>query len=371
MSIEARKKQSGKMVYVARVKLGGKLVANRTFDRKHDAEQWEREQKHLLETGRPLAPKRSFTLGQLVTEFQQARSDGNPHTIDTDNNNLAALPATLLARPLANVHAEDIRAHLMKQLRAGKKPATVARAKTTLSALFTYAERQGVLHQPHPVRTMAKINELSVTQRSVAPAEVPTSEQLTAAISAVRRKREDIADLYEFKSLTGLRWGELRAARVSWLIERPLPQLIVTRSHSDGYDEKDPKSWRGTRPVPLSPRALAIFHRYARGKQQDEYLFTNRRGDQFKVTTVRKYPIGFHRHALRHYAASTWLRLGTPIHEVAEYLGDDPRTVLRVYAHILGEGQRRDHINRLAAAENSAATGPVTSSEKRTPELGR
>ena len=250
MSIEARKKQSGKMVYVARVKLGGKLVANRTFDRKHDAEQWEREQKHLLETGRPLAPKRSFTLGQLVTGFQQARSDGNPHTIDTDNNNLAALPATLLARPLANVHAEDIRAHLMKQLRAGKKPATVARAKTTLSALFTYAERQGVLHQPHPVRTMAKINELSVTQRSVAPAEVPTSEQLTAAISAVRRKREDIADLYEFKSLTGLRWGELRAARVSWLIERPLPQLTLRRLRREGPEVL---AWDATGPA-LTPR---------------------------------------------------------------------------------------------------------------------
>ena len=50
---------------------------------------------------------------------------------------------------------------------------------------------------------------------------------------------------------------------------------------------------------------------------------------------------------LRHFAASTWLRLGTPVHEVAEYLGDDPRTVLAVYAHVLGEGQRRDHAQRL------------------------
>jgi hypothetical protein len=69
---------------------------------------------------------------------------------------------------------------------------------------------------------------------------------------------------------------------------------------------------------------------------------------------VRKFPLGFRRHALRHYAASTWLRLGTPVHEVAEYLGDEARTVLTVYAHVLGGGQRRDFVQRLAAAESVA-----------------
>ena len=174
-------------------------------------------------------------------------------------------------------------------------------------------------------------------------------------------RRSDIADVYEFKSLTGLRWGELRAARVSWLVERPLPQLSVSRSHSDNYDEKDPKSWRGTRLVPLSPRALELFHAHAAGKSADDYLFTNRYGGQLKVGVIRKFPLGFRRHALRHYAASTWLRLGTPIHEVAEYLGDDPRTVLKIYAHVLGEGQRRDFIGRLAAAEGKRpSTGHST-----------
>lgn len=139
--------------------------------------------------------------------------------------------------------------------------------------------------------------------------------------------------------------------RVGWLIAVPLAQLSVTRSHSDSYEEKDPKSWRGTRLVPLSPRALEIFQKYADGRSVDEYLFTNRHGGQLKAGVVRKFPLGFRRHALRHFAASTWLRLGTPVHEVAEYLGDDPRTVLKIYAHILGEGQRRDFVRRLGDAE--------------------
>jgi len=40
------------------------------------------------------------------------------------------------------------------------------------------------------------------------------------------------------------------------------------------------------------------------------------------------------------------------VHEVAEYLSDEARTVLTIYANFLGEGHRRDFIQRLAAAES-------------------
>lgn len=356
--IEPRTTKEGKTYYLVRVKSGRKLVASKSFDTKRAAETWERKQKHLIETGRPLAPKRSFTFDELVTMFIDARKDGNPHTVDTDRDNLAALPKTLLARPLASIQAGDIRSHLLAQLRGGKAASTVARSKTTLSALFTFADEQGLLHQPHPVRTMKKIPELgAVAQRAVNPNEIPTPHRIATVLSALRERRSDIADVFEFMSLTGVRWGELRAIRVHWLSEVPLPQLNVERSHSDRYEEKSPKSWRGTRPVPLSPRAQEIFRQHAAGKPADAYVFTNQQGGQLSVGVARKFPLGFRRHALRHYAASTWLRLGTPVHEVAEYLGDDARTVLAVYAHVLGEGQRRDHVRRLAAAENFGRDG--------------
>lgn len=354
MSVEARTGKTGKTRYLARVRSGEVLVASKTFGRKSDAEAWEREQKHLLDTGRPLPPTRKFTLGQLVGMFLLARKRGNPHTVDTDRNNLAALPKSLLARPLTSIQASDIRDHLLAELRAGKAASTVARAKTTLSALFTYADDQGLLHQPHPVRTMKKIPELSIAQRSISLSEIPPPERVAVALESLRERRSDVADVFEFMSLTGARWGEVRAIRVSWLGETPLPQLNVEHSHSDGYDEKGPKSWRGTRSIPLSPRAQTIFRAHAAGKSPNDYLFTNRYGSQLAVGVVRKFPLGFRRHALRHYAASTWLRLGTPVHEVAEYLGDEARTVLTVYAHVLGEGQRRDFVQRLAAAEGVA-----------------
>lgn len=358
MSIESRRTKTGKTSYFVRVKAGRQLVATKAFDTKREAEAWERDQKHRIQTGRPLPPKSSFSLAELVAMFVEARQTGNPHTLDTDRNNLDTLPKALLARPLASIHGDDIRNHLLSQLRSRKKPSTVARQKTTLSALFTYADEQGLLHQAHPVRTMRKIPELSASvQRAVSPKDVPSPSRLADVLGSVRDKRPDIADVFEFMSLTGLRWGEVRAARVSWLSEVPFPQLAVESSHSDRYDEKLPKTWRGTRAIPLSPRAVSIFKQYAAGKAQGSYLFTNMKGGQLAVGVVRKFPLGFHRHALRHYAASTWLRLGTPVHEVAEYLGDDPRTVLAVYAHILGEGQRRAHAARLASAEAEIHAG--------------
>jgi integrase len=165
--------------------------------------------------------------------------------------------------------------------------------------------------------------------------------------------------------------GELRAARVFWVHEVPLTEITVHRSHSDNYDEKDPKSWRGTRrSVPLSPRARAIIAQHSLGKDPDDYLFTNSRGDQLAVGVIRKYPLGFRRHALRHFAASRWLQLGTPINEVAEYLGDDPRVVMAVYAHILGADQRREHLRRLAAAESTQSPGGHLGVTRGTSTLG-
>lgn len=67
------------------------------------------------------------------------------------------------------------------------------------------------------------------------------------------------------------------------------------------------------------------------------------------MTAPRKRP-----HMLRHYCAPQWLRAGIPINQVAEWLGDDPRTVLKVYAHVLGEQQTLEGLRRL----NELASGP-------------
>ena len=46
--------------------------------------------------------------------------------------------------------------------------------------------------------------------------------------------------------------------------------------------------------------------------------------------------------------------MGIPVNQVAEWLGDDPRTVLKVYAHVLGEQQTIEALRRL----NELTSGP-------------
>ena len=59
-------------------------------------------------------------------------------------------------------------------------------------------------------------------------------------------------------------------------------------------------------------------------------------------------------HDLRHYAASSWLRAGLPVHQVAKWLGHkNASTLLRIYAHVLGEQQE------IAALRHLDSLGPV------------
>ena len=53
-------------------------------------------------------------------------------------------------------------------------------------------------------------------------------------------------------------------------------------------------------------------------------------------------------------ADDCWSANGIPIDPVAEWLGDDPRTVLKVYAHVLGDQQTIEALRHL----NERASGP-------------
>lgn len=59
---------------------------------------------------------------------------------------------------------------------------------------------------------MRKIPDLStVAVHAVRPNEVPSEAQVTAVLAELRECRSDMADVFEFRSLAGVRWGELRA----------------------------------------------------------------------------------------------------------------------------------------------------------------
>lgn len=354
--IEKRVLKDGSVRWKARIKSGGAVVAQQTFRLKSDAETWEREQMRAIQLGTFLPPQKAKTsLGDVVASFLAARtSQVSAHSHRTDRDNLAALPAKLRARPIGSVSEADVLGFLTGQLTI-KERSTVARMRTTLSALFTYAMREKYI-ATHPVRGVALPPGASQKPAD----EWFTAESLAATLVAQHAASAHYATITEWTSLTGLRWSETRALRVADVQDVPFPAVWVRRAQSEGYDEKAPKTANGERAVPLTDRARQLAREAATGKHPERYLFTSPKGRQLRMnlyrrftrwsmTAPRKRP-----HMLRHYCASQWLRAGIPINQVAEWLGDDPRTVLKVYAHVLGEQQTIEGLRRL----NELASGP-------------
>ncbi|MFH8251483.1 tyrosine-type recombinase/integrase [Microbacterium sp. B2969] len=352
MSIERRLNRAGEPRYTARIKHMGRSVAAETFARKADAEAWEREQYRAIQFGEFIAPTQSKkTFAEVIDEFLAAR-EGQvvPHTWRTDRDNLANTPASWARMPIGTISESDVLNHLTEQLRT-KAHSTVSRARTTLSALFQFTVREK-MRLRNPVRDVPMP---SGEQHQHVHDEINafTEAELADTLEAQRKLNPAMAEVTEFLSLTGLRWSELRASRIAHLQDLPYPLLVVTRAQSDGYAEKGTKSKRSRR-VPLTRRAYEIAKQRAGGRRPNEYLFVSKTGLQLRGNLFRRYVKWTHTsndhtiHDLRHYAASSWLRAGIPVHQVAAWLGHrNPSTTLRIYAHVLGEEQEMAAISRL------------------------
>lgn len=337
------------MSWRVRLHSGGRVIADKSFSTKRAAETWERQQKEALHGGGFVSPQRAKTpVSEVAAAFLEARSGQvAPHTLRTDRDNLAALPPKFAARPIGAVSEADVLS-LLTDLLSSRAHSTVSRMRTTLSALWSWAVRQR-LTPSNPVRGV-RMPSGAVQAHEGAPL---TASILALMLDAQRERSPHGALITEWLSLTGLRWSELRALRVGDLQDVPFPAVRVLRAQSDGYAEKAPKSARGRRTVPIVARAHEIAREWAAGKGPTNYLATSATGLQLRgtyfrravawTTTSPEHTI----HDLRHFAASTWLRQGIPINQVAAWLGDDPRTVLKVYAHVLGEAQDIEALHRL------------------------
>lgn len=155
MMIEKRILKDGFVRWKARVKSGGTVVAQRTFRLKTDALTWEREQQRAIQLGGFLPPTNTkATLDEVIAKFLEARrGQVSDHSQRTDRDNINALPNKLRARPIGSISEADILEFLTAQLKI-KQRSTVARLRTTLSALFTYAMCEKYI-ATHPVRGVA------------------------------------------------------------------------------------------------------------------------------------------------------------------------------------------------------------------------
>jgi integrase len=199
-------------------------------------------------------------------------------------------------------------------------------------------------------------------------AEAWTAKELSRFLAYVRGDR--LYSLWRLAATTGMRRGEL--AGLTWraldLDDGRLSveqQLVPTRG---GVSLGPPKSSRSRRTVALDAETVGVLrdHREAQLLEGDfaggayvdaDLVFANEFGrpihpqrltERFgKLRKAAGLPTGT-LHILRHTAATLALTEGVPVHIVAARLGDDPKTVLSTYAHLLPQSDEQ-------AAERVAA----------------
>ena len=251
---------------------------------------------------------------------------------------------------------EQVDGFLKAKAAEGLGRSHVGRMRSILADALRHAERRGLVAR--------NAGALSVMPKTDAPAERQslTPAQARALLAAAEGER--LEALVVVGGSVGLRPGELTGVLWSDIdLEASPPVLTVSgsmkrrpRTSGKGYELKRgavKRSKDGRRTVALPPRAVAALKAH-RARQRHEKLaagplwddqglvFASEVGTPVDPSHLRRVFARIAKRAgleggfpylLRHTAVSLLLDDGASIEEVADLLGDDPRTLYRYYRH--------------------------------------
>ncbi|MGB9792921.1 MAG: tyrosine-type recombinase/integrase [Thermacetogeniaceae bacterium] len=183
-------------------------------------------------------------------------------------------------------------------------------------------------------------------------------DQANKFIRYCKRVRDKYAVLFVFLLKTGMRVGEALALRWSD-VDFEAGEVHVTRTVS-GRGYNPPKSKNGIRKVQLDAGTLDMLSKYRIQQNKEKLLhgggwnpenlvFCRENGERMSYATIRRVFMRMVKkagvplitiHGLRHTHATFLLKHGLPVNLVAERLGDDSKTVMTTYAHVLPSMQR-------------------------------
>jgi site-specific recombinase XerD len=185
--------------------------------------------------------------------------------------------------------------------------------------------------------------------------DVPTEDELRAVLAVCPETREGVRNRIMLLVLAdaGLRASELLHLLVEdW---RTSDRGIFVRA---GKGRKDRVTFIG----PTTTRALKAWLARHPHPAPEAFLFTDRRGRPLKprhlvqilhrLSQKAKLPDSrrLHPHALRHFAATSWLRGGAGLDEVRRLLGHESLSTTLRYSNLVGADLQRAH-RRASALE--------------------
>lgn len=331
------------------VKSGRQQVASRTFDTRREAVAWVARERAALAGGvDPRAGRR--TLRVLLPEWFQEREHAvSRKTYVSDAALVRLTPPALAALQVRAVTDREVTRALVALNRSGLAESSVKRYRASLSAFFAWAVRERLIAS-NPV-TGTRVPKGRGVRAEIRPFAEDELESFHAAVSA---RDQRLADVLLVAAWTGLRWSELREARVRDFVRVPMPVLLVSRAAPEGVEAKVTKSGKSRR-VPVADRVLPLVLACAAGKVADDLLFTTRSGHQLHASAVKRSVAwsrsapGRRIHDLRHTAACLWLAKGVDPVTVQAWLGHASIATTNIYLHHLGSSADRAGLERLNA----------------------
>ena len=281
-------------------------------------------------------------------------------TVDNYRHTLNAIRPALGRIRLDKLTPQQVDRALAAKAAEGLSRSYISRMRANLTDALRHAERRGMVRRnAAELSVMPKTNGKESTRRSL------TDKECRALVKAAGNHR--LGALVEVGLHTGLRPGELAGLLWSDLkLDRKPATLSVTGSLKqkpkkvDRADVDELRVWRGDvkkaragrRTIALAPEAVESLRRHRKAQDAEKkasdhwqdlgYVFTSTTGTPLDPSNMRKefaeiakaagikdaYP-----YLLRHTVTSQLIDAGVGVEEVADLLGDDPRTLYRHYRH--------------------------------------
>lgn len=310
----------------------------RHFDRKTDADKWEKEQVTAVNRGTHIDPKASkVTFKDYAEAWRLSQHHHRQATARAIEQTFRLHVYEFIGSArIGLVTPTNIRSMVQTWVDAGAAPRTIHQRAGFVSAVFRAAVRDGVLAR-NPCDGVSKPTIEKSDVRALETAELarfvdamPNHLRALVIVGAGAGPR-----ISEALGLTVDRVNFLgRTVTVDRQVDRTPPYALVPVKNS----RRTP-----TRTIPVPAYVTDALSGLAGSPGPDGRLFH----DSGKILSAREVgPIIRQAaddaglpdatfHALRHTFASTLLDQGVPVNVVADYLGDRPETVLRTYAHAI------------------------------------
>lgn len=374
--IEARSGPKGTRVYRARVYYRGRYVASRTFDRKRDAQEWERRQVETLKTGSWADPKAGERPVREWCEIWLLAQPARQPATERKTRGVIGrqIAGTFGRRPLVSVRPSEVQAWAADISRK-QSPATARHSLGVLRRVFEYAVRDGAIHR----NPAAGIRLPKVQGNDPRPL---SHEDLWRLADHLKGARDRLLVLVA--GYCGLRWGELAALR--WTdVDLANKTLRVARAYSEEAPRGEMSSVKDhqARTVPIPAIVSEELARFGADREPDRLVFPsasstplrnrNFRRDVFD-DAVAALELNITPHNLRDTAASLAIQAGASVVAVARLLGhESAATTLNHYAGLFPSdlddvAERLDTAARRAIANQAVLADAEQAPTKDRPE---